>query len=206
MTQPVVFVVDDDEAIRQSLRWLIESTGRNVVTFASAREFLDRVPPAQPGCLLLDIKMPGITGLELQEQLTAQHLRIPVIVISGHANIASAVQAMKAGAVEFLEKPFNDELLLQRIEEAITLDARRREEDARHRKTEERMRRLTPREREVMGLVVEGLPNKRIAAVLGRSEKTVEIHRANVMQKMEAGSLAELVREVERYQHIAVSP
>jgi len=203
--EPVVFVVDDDSAIRQSLQWLIESTGRKVVTFASAQQFLDSVPPVQPGCLVLDINMPGITGLELQEQLTAQNLRIPVIVISGHADVASAVRAMKAGAVEFLEKPFDDDILLQRIEQAIALDARRREEDAKHAKTEERLGRLTPREREIMELVVAGHPNKRIAAMLCRSEKTVEIHRANVMQKMEAGSLAELVREVEVHHHLKTS-
>lgn len=205
MTGPVVFVVDDDAAIRQSLQWLIESTGRRVVTFASAQEFLQQISDRQAGCAVLDIRMPGLSGLELQEQLTAQRLRIPVIVISGHADVASAVRAMKAGAVEFLEKPFDDKVFLQRIEQAIALDARQREEAARRAKIEERLVRLTPREREVMGFVVAGHSNKRIAAMLSRSEKTVEIHRANVMQKMEAGSLAQLVREVELYNHAGTS-
>lgn len=201
--EPVVFVIDDDAEVRKLLQRILESAGRTVLTFASALAFLEQRTTDEPGCILLDINLPGLSGLEFQEQLAAQNRLIPIIVISGRADVASAVRAMKAGAVDFLEKPFDGDVLLHRVEQAIALDADRRKNAARRAGIEARLSRLTPREREVMDLVIQGHPNKRIAAMLSRSEKTIEIHRARVMQKMEAGSLAELVREAEAHQYRA---
>jgi len=190
----VVFIVDDDEAMRNSLRWLIESVGRTVETYESARAFLDNHYPGRSGCLLLDVRMPGMSGLELQSQLESHDIRLPVIILTGHGDVGMAVKAMKAGALDFIEKPFDDELLLGAIEKALTEDAEKREERASRAEILARMGQLTKRESQVMEMVTNGKSNKEIAAELNVSAKTVEAHRAHVMEKMEAGSLAELVR------------
>lgn len=194
--QATVFVVDDDNAMRSSLKWLIESVGLGVESFASADEFLDSYYPGRAGCLLLDVRMPGMSGLELQEYLNAHDIRIPVIIITGHGDVHMAVRAMKSGAVDFIEKPFNDELLLDAIRNALMLDERRRGHRAERAELAARLEQLTPREHEVMEMVADGRSNKEIANALGVSAKTVEAHRARVMEKMEARSLAELVRMV----------
>ncbi len=194
LPEPTVFVVDDDPAMRDSLRWLLESVGLAVQTFARAEEFLDIYDPASPGCLLLDVRMPGMSGLHLQDELAARHCTLPVIIITGYAEVATAVRALKTGAIDFIEKPFSDELLLERIRQAIDVDQRAREAQARRAAVAARFALLTPRERAVMELVIAGKANKVIAAELKLSPKTVEVHRANVMRKMEADSVAELVR------------
>lgn len=192
--QPTVFVVDDDEAMRNSLRWLIESVGLPVECHDSAESFLERYYPGRSGCLLLDVRMPGMSGLELQEYLRRNEINIPVIVITGHGDVPMSVRAMKEGAIDFIEKPFNDELLLDAIRNALALDARQREKQALRAELASRLALLTPREHEVMEMVTAGRSNKEIASALGVSAKTVEAHRAKVMDKMKAGSLAELVR------------
>lgn len=190
----VVFIVDDDEAMRNSLRWLIESVGHTVETYGSAQAFLDNHYPGRSGCLLLDVRMPGMSGLELQSQLESHDIRLPVIILTGHGDVGMAVKAMKAGALDFIEKPFDDELLLAAIEKALTEDAEKRVERASRAEILARMGQLTKRENQVMEMVTNGKSNKEIAADLSVSAKTVEAHRAHVMEKMEAGSLAELVR------------
>ncbi|MEJ2309754.1 MAG: response regulator FixJ [Gammaproteobacteria bacterium] len=193
-TKSVVFIVDDDEAMRNSLRWLIESVGHTVETYASAQAFLDNHYPGRSGCLLLDVRMPGMSGLELQSQLDSHDIRLPVIILTGHGDVGMAVKAMKAGALDFIEKPFDDELLLAAIEKALNEDAEKREERASQAEILARMGQLTKRESQVMEMVTNGKSNKEIAADLNVSAKTVEAHRAHVMEKMQAGSLAELVR------------
>jgi FixJ family two-component response regulator len=193
-TKSVVFIVDDDEAMRNSLRWLIESVGHTVETYASAQAFLDNHYPGRSGCLLLDVRMPGMSGLELQSQLDSHDIRLPVIILTGHGDVGMAVKAMKAGALDFIEKPFDDELLLAAIEKALNEDAEKREERASKAEILARMGQLTKRESQVMEMVTNGKSNKEIAADLNVSAKTVEAHRAHVMEKMQAGSLAELVR------------
>ena len=195
-TEPIVFVVDDDQAIRNSLKWLIESVGLQVETYASADEFMRSYYPGRAGCLLLDVRMPGMSGLELQEYLARNDIPIPIIIITGHGDVPMAVRAMKAGAIDFIDKPFNDELLLESIRNALAIDQRQREHQGRRAEIAARLAHLTPREHEVMEMVTEGRSNKEIATDLGVSTKTVEAHRARVMEKMEAGSLAELVRMV----------
>jgi len=195
-TQATVFVVDDDQAIRSSLQWLIESVGLQVETYSTADEFMQRYYPGRAGCLLLDVRMPGMSGLELQEYLVEKQIRIPVIIITGHGDVPMAVRAMKSGAVDFIEKPFNDELLLESIRKALAVDEKQRELQSQRARVAARLAHLTPREHEVMVMVTEGRSNKEIATDLGVSAKTVEAHRARVMEKMEAGSLAELVRMV----------
>jgi len=195
-SEPTVFVVDDDEAMRHSLQWLIESVGHRVRTFGSADAFLQSYYPGQAGCLLLDVRMPGMSGLELQSYLARQEIRLPVIIITGHGDIAMAVKAMQAGAVNFIEKPFNDEALLSSIRGALELDERRRAVQRQRSDIAARLAELTPREHEVMEMVTKGMSNRDIAAALGVSAKTVEAHRARVMDKMRAESLAELVRMV----------
>jgi FixJ family two-component response regulator len=195
-SEPTVFVVDDDEAMRHSLQWLIESVGQRVRTFGSADEFLRTYYPGQAGCLLLDVRMPGMSGLELQSYLARQEIRLPVIIITGHGDIAMAVKAMQAGAVNFIEKPFNDEALLSSIRAALELDERRRAVQLQRSDIAARLAELTPREHEVMEMVTQGKSNRDIASALGVSAKTVEAHRARVMDKMRAESLAELVRMV----------
>lgn len=189
-----VFVVDDDQPMRNSLQWLISSVGMDVKSYASADEFLKEHYPGRAGCLLLDVRMPGMSGLELQEHLNQHQIRLPVIIITGHGDVHMAVRAMKAGAVDFIEKPFNDEELLDAIRNALVLDEQRRGHQHERAEIVSRLDHLTPREKEVMGMVTEGCSNKEIANGLGVSAKTVEAHRARVMEKMQARSLAELVR------------
>jgi len=192
--EPTVFVVDDDRAMRESLSWLLDSVGLRVRSYATAADFLAEHDPAQPGCLVLDVRMPGMSGLDLQAELARRGVELPTIVITGHAEVSMAVRAVKAGAIDFIEKPFSDQLLLDRVRQALEIDleareVRRRREDARR-----RLATLTAREREVLDLVVAGKANKEIASALGLSTKTVEVHRAHVMSKMCVDSLAELIR------------
>lgn len=189
-----VYVVDDDQAMRESLRWLIESDGMRVRTFDSADAFLKACRPDWSGCLLLDVRMPGMSGLDLQAYLTRRAICLPVIVITGHGDVAMAVRAMKAGALDFIEKPFNDEALLGSIRNALENDDRARVRRAERTEILARMKDLTPREHEVMDRVTEGLSNREIASAMNVSVKTVEVHRARVMDKMHADSLADLVR------------
>jgi len=191
---PTIFVVDDDQAMRNSLKWLIESIGMRVKTYGSADEFLSEYFPGRAGCLLLDIRMPGMSGLDLQAHLAREDSRLPVIMITGHGDVAMAVKAMKSRAVDFIEKPFHDEDLLTSIRNALEFDEKQRRLRSQRAEIAVRLAELTPREHEVMIRVTEGRANKEIAAVLGVSTKTVEAHRARVMDKMRAHSLAELVR------------
>jgi len=192
--EPTVFIVDDDEAMRNSLKWLIESVAMQVETYDSAQAFIESYYPGRSGCLLLDVRMPGMSGLELQEYLIDHHIHIPVIIITGHGDVPMAIRAMKVGAVDFIEKPFNDELLLESIRHALLLDERQRDKQSQRAEIAAHLAGLTPREHEVMAMVTAGLANKDIAAALGVTSKTVEAHRARVMEKMQAASLAELVR------------
>jgi len=194
--EPTVFVVDDDASVRESLRWMVGSLDLPVETYATAREFLGAQNGGRPGCLVVDLRMPEMGGLELQNELAARHIRLPIIMISGHADVGSAVRALKAGAIDFLQKPVARGELLDRVQEALALDAKARQTEAERLRVEGCVARLTPRERQVMELVVAGKTNKIIASELGLCEKTVEVHRARVMTKMEADSLAHLVRLV----------
>ena len=194
--EATVFVVDDDAAVCDSLRFLIESVGLQVKTFGSADEFLSECTADQPGCLVLDLRMPGTSGLELQELMARRGFCLPVILITAHGDVPTAVRAMKAGAIDFMSKPFNDQELLDRIHQALAEDAQVRGERAARADIAARIALLTPREREVMNLVVAGMANKTIAAQMQLSAKTVETHRARVMDKMQAASVAELVRAV----------
>ncbi len=190
----MVFIVDDDEAVRDSLSWLMQSVGLQTETFDSADAFLKGYEDDRPGCLLLDIRMPGMSGLELQSVLKGRGFRLPLIIISGHADVPMAVRALKAGAFDFIEKPFNDQLLLDIVQRAIERDRRQRESHAELEEWRTRLESLTPREREVLDLVVGGAANKVISSDLGVSLKTVEAHRARVMDKLKADSLSQLVR------------
>lgn len=192
-SQPKVFLVDDDPAIRDSLSLSLETVGLIVESYSCAQEFLDAYRPEQAGCLVLDVRMPTMGGLELQTVLVAKKIRIPIIFISGHGDIPTSVKAIKGGAVDFLEKPFKKEILLARILEALTEDARTRQDDAEKAAIKARFAHLTPREREVIALVVTGKSNKEIARQLVISHRTVETHRARIMEKMAANSLASLV-------------
>jgi FixJ family two-component response regulator len=192
--EDTVYVVDDDEAIRRFLRGLIRSVGLRVETYTSAQDFLDAYEAGSRGCLLLDIRMPQMSGLELQAELKRRDIDLPVIVLTGHGDVKVAVHAMKAGAVDFVEKPFNNELLLSGIQKAIADSQRAGSTRIRRQEVQHRVDTLTPREREVLTMVVAGATNKGVARQLGISEKTVEIHRAKVMEKMQAKSLADLVR------------
>jgi len=196
LTKATVCVVDDDQAMRNSLKWLIESVGMQVESFSSADEFLAQHQPGRTGCLVLDVRMPGMSGLDLQEHLAANNIRIPVVIITGHGDVPMAVRAMKCGAIDFIEKPFNDEVLLDAIRRAIAHEEQQRSHHMENLQIEERLAQLTPREHEVMEMVTGGKSNKEIANALGVSAKTIEAHRARVMEKMRAGSLAELVRMV----------
>jgi len=200
MTEPdgIVFVVDDDAAMRRSLGNLLRSVGLRVEAFASAQEFLLAKRPDVPGCLVLDVRMPGPSGLDLQKRMAETDVEIPIIFITGHGDIPMTVQAMKAGAVAFLPKPFRDQDLLDAIHQALERDRKGREQRAEIDELRRRFESLTRREREVMGLVVAGLLNKQIAGEVGTSETTVKVHRRQAMEKMGAGSLAELVRMADR--------
>ncbi|MBM4013964.1 MAG: response regulator transcription factor [Planctomycetes bacterium] len=194
LPDPTVFVVDDDPALLRLIRKLLETTGLQVETFTSASEFLESYRCDRAGCLVLDVRMPGMSGLALQERLATDAIALPILIVTGYGDVPVAVQAMRQGAFDFIEKPFSGQILIDRIEAAVAEDLRRRQT----RMTREEVRRrrvtLTPRERQVMDLVVQGRPNKLVGAALNLSPKTVEVHRANVMKKMDAGSLAELVR------------
>jgi FixJ family two-component response regulator len=191
---PVVFVVDDDASVRESLKELMESVGLRVAAFESANAFLANRQPDAPSCLVLDVRLPGLSGLEFQTELTKAGISLPIIFITGHGDIPMSVRAMKSGAVEFLTKPFRDQDLLEAVRAAIERDRARREEEKSFATLKARLASLTAREKEVIGYVSAGFVNKQIAAEMSISEVTVKVHRRNIMQKMNARSLAELVR------------
>ena len=197
MSEPTIFVVDDDEVVRQSLSLLIETVGLKVQTYGNAQDFLDDYEPEQPGCLILDVRMPGMSGLELQSKLIAEGINIPVIIISGHGDVPMAVQAIKAGAVDFIEKPFRDQVLLDNIQRAVELDAQARCEQSGRYDVEAKLALLTPREQGVMDLLITGKSNKTVAYELGISQKTVDFHRVHILEKMGVDSVVELVRLVQ---------
>lgn len=194
LPSPTVFVVDDDEAVRKSLAWLIGSIGLAVQTYDSADAFLASWGEERPGCLVLDVRMPGMSGLELQEALARRGSTLPVIIVTGHADVPMAVRALKAGAIDFIEKPVNDQVLLDRIGDAVKRSQAVFAGQARRARVQALLARLTPRERQVAELVAAGKPNKVIAFALELSMKTVEVHRHNVMDKLEVASVADLTR------------
>jgi two-component system response regulator FixJ len=201
-TQAIVHVVDDDLGIRESLVLLLESAGIPARAHADAGQFLATLDPGQPGCVVADVRMPGVSGLDLQKHLKDSRIDLPVIIITGHGDVAMAVRALKEGAVDFIEKPFDEDVLLRSVGQALDTGTRAFRERQALADIQERVAGLTPREREVMDLVVQGLPNKAAAAELAISVRTVEIHRARVMEKMEAGSLSELVRMALRLEEV----
>ena len=194
--EQIIYLVDDDEALRDSLAWLLESQGFKVAAFASAEDFLKAWRPEFNGCLLLDVRMPGMSGLELHERLRAQYSTLPIIFITGHGDVPMAVAALKKGAVDFIEKPFNDTELLRLVSQCLVTEQEHRARRRQDAEVSRRLDQLTQREREVLDLIIAGTLNKQIADVLGISIKTVEVHRARVMEKMAAQSLAELVQTV----------
>ena len=196
----VIAVVDDDPSVREGLSSLIRSAGLQVETFASAQEFLARPGAETPSCLVLDLQLPGLSGLDLQKRMAEVGVEIPIVFLTGHGNVPASVRAMKAGAIEFLTKPFDEQDLLQAIQEAVDRDRQNRQQHAEMHKLQDRYESLTPREQEVMQEVVSGLLNKQIAAELNIAEYTVKIHRGRVMRKMHAESLADLVRMAENLQ------
>jgi FixJ family two-component response regulator len=196
LPEQVIYIVDDDEALRDSLVWLLEGNGYRAVAFETAAAFLQAFQPDWAGCLLLDIRMPGMSGLELFEELRARHCVLPVIFITGHGDVPMAVSVVKKGAQDFIEKPFSERDMLTLIEESLAADRARRAKLLQEADTARRLKALTQREREVLDLMVRGRLNKQIAEELGISSKTVEVHRARVMEKMAANSLAELVHSV----------
>jgi len=196
--KPVVFVVDDDEAICESLRLLIGDIGLEVRTFTNARQFLETYDSSRPGCLVLDVRMSGMSGLEPQSRLSELGIRIPTIIITGHADVPMAVEAMKAGAVDFIEKPFRDQVLLDSIQRAVETDVRTRRRRREQQDLQSRVQLLTSREREVMDRLVAGSSNKSIAFELGISQKTVDFHRANILEKIGVNSVVELVRATQK--------
>lgn len=190
----VVFIVDDDKAVRDSLRLLMKSMGLDAETFVSGGEFLEQYQPKTSGCLVLDIRMPGISGLELQEQLVAKGIDLPIIFITGHGDVPMAVQAMKQGATDFIQKPFRDQELLDRVNDALQQDLSGRQHSVEKNEIMRRVDTLTPRELEIMEMIVDGRASKVIAIDLGVSQRTVETHRARIMDKMDARSLAHLIQ------------
>jgi len=204
--EPIVLVVDDDDSLCRGVERLLRSVGLNVETFVSAQEFMRHPPPEGPACLVLDMRMPGMSGLQLQQALIAAGLGLPVIFLTGHGTVPMSVRALKTGAVDFLQKPVEDQLLLDVIHQALERDRQARVQEAEHMRLRRQADTLTSRERDVFGLVVTGLANKEIAAVLGTSEKTVKIHRGRVMQKMQASSLAHLVRMADQLGPLTSKP
>jgi len=194
IAKPVVYIVDDDDGVRRAMSTLMESVGYAHAVFSSANEFLRRYNSSQPGCLVLDIRMPEMSGLELQQELNRRGIQIPVIFVTGHGDVPMAVDAMKKGASDFVQKPFRDQDLLDRVNRAIHQDAAQRQEIADKNEVSQRWNTLTQREKEVMALIVEGKANKVVAQDLNLSERTVEIHRARVMEKMQVRSVAQLVK------------
>ena len=200
MTQPasIVFVVDDDPSVRSSIKILLESVGLEVELFGSTKEFLLGRPADRPSCLVLDIRLPGVSGLDFQRQLAEAKINIPIIFISAHGDVPMTVRAMKAGAIEFLTKPFRDQDLLDAVQVALERDRARRQREAEIATLRERFESLSPREREVVAMVVSGMLNKQTAAEIGTTENTVKVHRSRAMEKMQAQSLADLVKMIER--------
>ena len=192
--QTSVFIVDDDEQVRSALTLLMESVGLNVQSFASAQKYLEQFDASQAGCLILDVRMPGISGLDLQARLAAEKIHPPIIIITGHGDVPMAVRAVRSGAVDFIEKPFNNQVMLDCVHRAIEKDAVQRGETSRLQDIEKHYNELTPREKEVLQFVIEGKRNKIIAAELKISQSTVEAHRSKVMEKMSADTLSDLMR------------
>ena len=202
--EPLVYVVDDEFAVRDSLTLLVESAGQAVRSFASAEAFLNDYSPEQPGCLLLDIRMPSMSGLDLQDELTARDICIPIIFISGHARIPDSAHAFRAGAVDFLEKPFDNAILMERIAEALKKDRANRGQRAERLALENRLDSLTAREKKVLSLMACGNTNKDMAKIMNISNRTVEAHRARIMEKMQAESLVDLMRMATRFEWMNV--
>lgn len=198
--EPVVFLVDDDEAICRSLGLLIEDIGLKPQAFTSAQDFLNAYDPAQPGCLVLDVRMSGMSGLELQTRLNELGIRIPTVIMTGHGDVPMAVEAMKAGALDFVEKPFRDQVMLDSIQKAVAVDRRNREADRQRADFRSKLKELTQREQQVMDLLVAGKANKVIAYELGISQKTVDFHRSNILSKLGVNSVVDLVRLAYRAQ------
>jgi two-component system, LuxR family, response regulator FixJ len=192
--EPTVFIVDDDDALRDSLVFLLRSVGLAAQAFATAEDFLAAYAPDQPGCLVVDVRLPGMSGIALQEALERREAPLPVILVTGYAEVPTAVKAMKRGAIDFIEKPFSNDVLLDCIRKAIDIDEERRRARAARTLVLARVERLSPREREVMHMIVAGTSTKEIAYDLGLSDKTVEVHRSHIMKKMQVGSVVELVR------------
>ena len=203
---PVVFAVDDDPSVRSSLKFLLSTVGLQAETFDSADSFLRKELPDVPSCLVLDVRLPGLSGLDLQRELAARNIRIPIVFLTGHADIPMSVRAMKAGAVEFLTKPFRDEDLLNAVRVALDQDRARREQEREVAQLWRRFNSLTSREQEVVSMVVGGMLNKQIAAQLGTAESTVKVHRSRAMEKMQAGSLAELIRMIQKVSSLRKAP
>jgi FixJ family two-component response regulator len=196
--KPAVYVVDDDPSVRVAMERLLKSVGLTVKTFASAREFLDQATPEWSGCLIVDLRMPGMGGLDLQDQLSARQVSLPVIFLTGYGTVPASVRAMKAGAVDFLEKPVDDQKLLDAVHEALERDREVRLNQAEMQALQQRLAILTPREYEVFTFIISGRLNKQAAAALGTTEKTIKVHRARIMEKLQCASLAELVRLAEK--------
>jgi RNA polymerase sigma factor (sigma-70 family) len=194
--EQTIYVVDDDEAVRKALCMLFRSDGLQTADFGTPEELLDAVRPEMTGCMVLDIRMPGMDGLDLQQRLQERDIAMPVIFLTGHADVPKAVRAMKQGAIDFIEKPFDDEHLLSRVQYALTKGALQMHRKAEHDRMADRLEQLTPREREALNLIVAGRTNKEIADQLHISARTVEVHRARLMRKLEAESLSDLVRMV----------
>jgi FixJ family two-component response regulator len=196
--EATVYVVDDDPSVRAGLSRLLQSMGLTVKTFASAREFLEQAVSEEPGCLIVDLRMPAMNGLELQEQLMTRNLNLPVIFLTGYGTVPASVRAMKRGAVDFLEKPVDDQVLLDVIYQALEEDRKNRRNLSEAKFIQDRLKSLTPREYEVFTLITAGLLNKQVAYELGTAEKTIKVHRARIMEKMHCESLAQLVRLAEK--------
>jgi RNA polymerase sigma factor (sigma-70 family) len=195
----VVYVVDDDDAVRESVKWLLESVGLTVASFSSAVDFLSNYDAETAGCLVLDVRMPGMSGLDLQKELVSRNISLPIIIITGHGDVPMAVRAMKSGAVDFIEKPFNDQVLLDCIQRTLKEANRKREEQAWKREIQEVIDRLTDREKEIMEQVIQGKSSRQIGEDLNISSKTIEVHRARIMKKMGVSTVVELVRLILRF-------